>query len=468
MNKFRLYHMMKRFSILTLGCKVNQYESQQIRQLIERFGLTHVHVTESPDLVVVNTCCVTHTASAKSRQFLRQALRQQPTAVVICGCLPRVTTDELTVTGKNVHVVKDPRDLASTLSLLVGTPSTTPNPEHPRLSNHSAIRAETESKVKRKHDLGPPPGLQPLSRFQGHTRAFLKVQDGCDAFCTYCIIPKTRPRVHSKTPDNVIAEARQLVASGHKEIVVTGVHVGSYGQATVHSRHWPTDENGHLPDLLDRLARVPGLARIRLSSLGPAGVTPRLLDVFAEHANIMPHLHLSLQAGSNAILHRMNRPYTADEFRAKVALAKSRLDRPALTTDIIVGFPGETDANFEQTVALAAEAGFAKMHVFPYSPRKGTAAARMQEKVPSKVIKERSQILRDLDRQLQRQFREQFLGETAQVLIEKTQGQPSGRAERYFTVYLDDSAPTPMPDNNTITNVRMESHFRDGLLGTLI
>lgn len=458
--------MMQSFSILTLGCKVNQYESQQIRQLLERLGLTHVHVTESPDLVVVNTCCVTHTASAKSRQFLRRALRQHPGAVVVCGCLPRVATDKLTITGKNVHVIKDPRDLASTLSLLVGNPSTTPNPEHPRLSNHSVIRATTDPKVKRKNDLGPPPELQPLAQFQGHLRAFLKIQDGCDAFCTYCIIPKTRPRVHSKSPDNVVAEAHGLVAAEHKEIVVTGIHVGAYGHTTVHRRHWPSDENEHLPALLDRLARVPGLARIRLSSLDPAGVTPRLLDVFAEHPNLMPHLHLSLQSGSDAILRRMNRPYSADEFRVKVALAKSRLDRPALTTDIIVGFPSETDADFEQTVALATEVGFAKMHVFPYSPRKGTAAARMQEKVPFEVMKERSKILRDLDRQLQHQFREQFLGETAQVLIETAKGRPSGRAERYFTVYLDES--TPRPDNNTIANIRMESHFRDGLLGTLI
>jgi threonylcarbamoyladenosine tRNA methylthiotransferase MtaB len=457
--------MMNSFSILTLGCKVNQYESQQIRQLIERFGLIQVDVTARPDLVVINTCCVTHTASAKSRQFLRQAQRHRPAAIVVCGCLPSASTDELTVTGENIHVVKDQRDLASTLSLLVGAPSATPNATHPRLSDHSAIRAETEPKVKCKNDLCPPPELQPLARFQGHTRAFLKIQDGCDAFCTYCIIPKTRPRVHSKLPDNAVAEAHGLVAAGHKEIVVTGVHVGAYGQTTVRRRHWPHLDSAHLSDLLDRLARVPGLARIRLSSLDPADVTARLLDVFAEHSNIMSHLHLSLQAGSDAVLHRMNRPYTANEFRAKIDSAESRLDRPALTTDIIVGFPGETDADFEQTVALARAVGFAKMHVFPYSPRKGTAAARMQDKVPSAVIKERSKILRDLDQKLQHRFRDQFLGETAQVLIESTDGHPHGRAERYFTVYLDDSG--PRPDNNTIATVKMNSHFRDGLLATL-
>jgi len=457
--------MIKSFSILTLGCKVNQYESQQIRELIERCGLIHVDVTAGPDLVVVNTCCVTHTASAKSRQFVRQAQRRGPQAIVVCGCLPTVATDELSITGENVHIVKDPRDLASTLNLLVGAPSTAPNAIHPRSSDHTAIRAESDPKVKYKHDLCAPPELQPLSRFQGHTRAFLKIQDGCDAFCTYCIIPKTRPRVHSKLPDDVVAEASGLVAAGHKEIVVTGVHIGAYGQTTVRRRHWPHLESAHLPDLLDRLAGLAGLARIRLSSLDPADVTPRLLDVLVEHANIMPHLHLSLQSGADAVLRRMNRPYTADEFRAKVELIQSKLDRPALTTDIIVGFPGETDADFEQTVALASSVGFAKMHVFPYSPRQGTAAARMPNKVPAQVIKERARILRDLDRQLQRRFRSQFLGETAQVLIEGQAPRPHGRAERYFTVYLDPSS--PKPDNNTIVNTTLQSHHRDGLRATL-
>lgn len=455
---------MRCFSILTLGCKVNQYESQQIRELLERFGLTQVDVTASPDIVVINTCCVTHTASAKSRQLLRQARRHHPAAVVFCGCLPTVATDELPAPEKNLHIVKDARDLASTLRLLVGHPATTPNSESPRRPNHSAIRAETEPKVKPKHNLRLPPDLQPLSHFQGHTRAFLKIQDGCDAFCTYCIIPKTRPYVRSKLPDNVVDEAEHLVASGHKEIVVTGVHVGAYGQDTVRRRHWPAPENPHLPALLDRLARIPGLIRIRLSSLDPADVTTKLLDVFAEHDNLLPHLHLSLQSGADAVLRRMNRPYTAADFRAKVDLIASRLDRPALTTDIIVGFPAETDADFARTVALAEDVGFAKMHVFPFSPRTGTAATKMQGKVSSAVIKERGQILRDLDRRLQHRYRDQFLGETAQVLIESTNGRPHGRAERYFMVYLDD--PALKPDNNTIVTAKIKTHFQDGLLAT--
>lgn len=456
---------MKSFSILTLGCKVNQYESQQIRELLERFDLVQVDVTSSPDLVVINTCCVTHTASAKSRHLLCQAQRHHPAAVVVCGCLPKAHIDELTATTENVRVVRDSCDLASALSLLVSTHSTTPDSESPEPSGDPFIRAQAEPKVKCKNDLCPPTELQPLARFQGHARAFLKIQDGCDAFCTYCIIPKARPRVHSKPPDNVLAEAAALVAAGHREIVLTGIHIGAYGQTTVRRRHWAGPENSHLPEILRRLIDVPGLARIRLSSLDPADVTSGLLDVLAEHDNIMPHLHLSLQSGSDGILRRMARPYTADEFRGKVDMIRSRLDRPAITTDIIVGFPSETDADFQQTFDLAQEVGFAKMHVFPFSPRAGTAAARTQGKVASEVVKERSAVLRELDQQLQRHFREQFLGQTAQVLIEANEGRPAGRAERYFMVYLGDRSKA---DNNEIVSVKIEKSLHDGVVGTLI
>jgi threonylcarbamoyladenosine tRNA methylthiotransferase MtaB len=463
--------MMQTFSILTRGCKVNQYESQQIRQLLETFGLTEVDATQQPQLVVINTCCVTHIASAKSRQLMHQAQKHNPQAVVVCGCLPTVQTDELKVTGENVHVVKDRCDLAAALSRLVNTESTTPYSDGPEQADDAPIKAKNDSKVKGKKDLYPPEELPLLTSFRHHTRAFLKIQDGCDAFCTYCIIPKARPDVRSKMPEKVLAEATALVAAGHKEIVITGVHIGAYGQNTVRRRHWPTEENPHLPDLLDKVAQIPGLARIRLSSLYPADVTPALLDVFCAHFNLMPHLHLSLQSGSDNVLRRMARPYKSDDFRAKVALVRSRLDRPAITTDIIVGFPGETDADFDQTVALAQEVAFAKMHVFAFSPRNGTAAARMQPQMPPEVTKERSRILRDLDRDLQSRFRSQFLGETAQVLIESTNGHRTGRAERYFTVQVVDNRSYELPEscrsyNNEIITVRIEKNARDTALGT--
>ncbi|MEN6428714.1 MAG: tRNA (N(6)-L-threonylcarbamoyladenosine(37)-C(2))-methylthiotransferase MtaB [Phycisphaerales bacterium] len=429
--------MLNSFAILTLGCKVNQYESQQIRQLLESSGLRLVDLANSPELVVVNSCCVTHTASAKSRHLLHQAGKRNPQAIVFCGCLPAAQTDELTAVGENIHVVKNRCELAAILRRLARTESTTPSSNIQIHPSTTSITPQNDAKVKSKNDLHQSQDLPPLASFHGQTRAFLKIQDGCDGPCLYCIIPTARPVVRFKNTEEILTEATALVAAGHKEIVLTGVHIGAYGQATARRRRWETEENPHLSALLSQVSQVPNLARIRLSSLDPADVTPRLLDVFCAHPNIMPHLHLSLQSGSNAVLRRMARPYTADEFRAKVALVKSRLDRPAITTDIIVGFPGETDAEFEETVALAQEVGFAKMHVFAFSPRKGTAAATMRPRIAPAIIKARSKILRDLDQDLQCHFRAQFLGETAQVLIEENaDGSPAGRAERYFEVRI--------------------------------
>jgi threonylcarbamoyladenosine tRNA methylthiotransferase MtaB len=475
--------MLHNFAIFTLGCKVNQYESQQIRQLLETFGLTQVDAAQSPQLVVINTCCVTRTASAKSRHLINQAQKNGPEAVVICGCLPAVETDELKAIGENVHVVKNRCDLAATLSRLVRTESTAPNSA--RLAPASAgvtslphrhptdtfIRPESDSKVKCERDLCRSEELPPLTSFQSQTRAFLKIQDGCDAFCSYCIIPTARPTVRFKKPEEILAEATALVSAGHKEIVLTGVHIGSYGQTTARRRKWPTEENPHLPALLDKVALIPGLARVRLSSLDPADVTPALLDVFSKHPNLMPHLHLSLQSGSDNVLRRMARPYTAGEFRAKVALIRSCLDRPAITTDIIVGFPGETDADFDQTVALAKEVAFAKMHVFVFSSRKGTAAAKMQPKVPSEIKKARSKVLRDLDLALQSHFRSQFIGETAQILIETTNAHPIGRAERYFEVEVVDRShsshrSTKSYSPGDIVAARLEENTTGSILAT--
>ncbi len=471
--------MLRSFAILTLGCKVNQYESQQIRQLLETFGLAQADPADTPQLVIVNTCCVTHTASAKSRHLLNQAQKHGPQAIVICGCLPTVETDELKALGENVHVVKNRCDLVATLSRLVHTESTAP--DSARLTPASAgvtsppylhptdalIRPESDAKVKCEKDLWPSDELPPLTSFHGQTRAFLKIQDGCDAFCSYCIIPTARPVVRYKNSEEILSEASALVTAGHREIVLTGVHIGSYGQNTARRRRWPTSENPHLPALLDQVAQIPGLARIRLSSLDPADVTPTLLDVFCAHPNLMPHLHLPLQSGSDAVLRRMARPYTADDFRAKVALIRSRLDRPAITTDIIVGFPGETDADFDKTVALAKEVAFAKMHVFVFSARKGTAAARMQPNVPAEVKKARSRILRDLDTILQGQFRSQFLGETAQVLIESTNGHAGGRAERYFEVEIADR-PNGTYSAGDLVTTRLEEDAANSVLATAI
>jgi len=465
-QRLTLYPM-QNFSIETLGCKVNQYESQQIRELLERLGLQQVKAADRPDLVVVNTCCVTHTASAKSRQHIRKAQRTNPAGVIIvCGCLPIAHACELNGFDENIHLIRQREDLAARLCRIIASRSTILNHQSSRNYPNNTIKSENGRKVKCKNRLPFRPALEQIRSFQGHTRAFLKVQDGCDGHCTYCIIPHARPNVHSKPLDAALQEARALVAAGHKEIVLTGVCLGAYGQDTVRRVDWPNQHNDKLADLLDEMANIPNLERIRLSSLDPADVTPRLLETFARHPNIMPHLHLSLQSGSTAILRRMCRGYTAEDFLQKVEQIKRNLDRPAITTEIIVGFPGETDADFQQTVDVAKQVGFAKMHIFCFSPRKGTAAAKMGNAVHSRVIKQRSKILRELDPKLQRDFQQQFIGETVTVLLESGGRQPSGRCERYFMVYLD--GPAQGLQKNDLVKVRLLQNSKNGLTGKIV
>ncbi len=430
---------MKTFAIKNLGCKVNQYESQQIRELLERLGLDQVEMSEKPGLVVVNTCCVTHTASAKSRQYVRKAQKLSSDAVIIVsGCLPTVQIGELNDLGeKNVHPIRHRETIAAILSQIVNGKAATSGSKSLQSGQNIIIKTENALKTKHQKELANQPKLTQLTSFKGQTRAYLKVQDGCDGCCSYCIIPKTRPFVRSKPAEVALQEAQALVEAGHREIVVTGIFLGAYGQKSVRRKYCDKKQKDKLADLLEKLVEIRNLARIRLSSLEPADVTPQLLDTFCKHRNIMPHLHLSLQSGSNAVLKKMCRQYTANEFIRTVELIKFRLDRPAITADIIVGFPGETDADFQQTVDLAKEAGFAKMHVFSFSLRKGTAAARMQEMIDNRVIKRRSQILRDLDIELGYEFREQFVGGTDTILTENSDGQPCGRSERYFMVYLE-------------------------------
>ena len=470
---------MKTFAINTLGCKINQYEIQQIRELLERFGLEQVENKKLPDLVVVHTCCVTQSASAKSRQQINKAKKLSPDAViVVSGCLPIVQTDELNLDNseKNIHLIKHRQDIATTLRQIVNGQNADSN--HQNLDN-SVIIAENLIEIKGNLPKQPKQpevteissevtgieqvDLEGLKAFKGHTRAFLKVQDGCDGFCSYCIIPQARPKLSSKSETAILQEAQSLVAAGHKEIVVTGVFLGAYGQGTVRRKKWDDNKNDRLAVLLEKLAKVDGLERIRLSSLEPADVTGRLLDVFCANRNIMPHLHLSLQSGSDRILRKMCRQYSAGEFLERISMIKDRLDRPAITTDFIVGFPGEGEGDFEKTVELAREVGFAKMHVFSFSARKGTSAALMQDTVNNKVIKRRSQILHELDIELQSKFREQFIGERARILIEKAGEQASGRSERYFVTYINNDEKRVR--KGEVIEVRLVENREDRIVG---
>lgn len=442
---------MRTFSIYTLGCKVNQYESQQIAQLLEELGLSAAVPGEKPDLAVINTCCVTGTASAKSRQYIQRALKANPAGIrVVCGCLPAMNSRESPpCDGDNVHIIGSRDDLAQRIAQII-------------IGHNPLIKAKNGLKIKdRMAKFAKYPKLPKLSSFKGHTRAFLKVQDGCDGLCTYCIVPKVRPDVQSKPMEDAIEEAKALVTAGHKEIVVTGVNLGAYGQKSVrkteyrgqntprqsfaassqnfdYAKHQTAAGSSlrcEIADLLEELARIPSLLRIRMSSLEPGDISEELLDVFCSHPNIMPHIHLSVQSGASATLKRMCRQYDAEELRAKIELIKQRLDRPAITADIIVGFPGETAEDFQETVELSKWAGFSKIHVFPFSVRTGTAAAKLKDRLPADVIKKRAQILRKVSDELGRKFVEQFVGETCEVLLEDTKPM-SGRCERYFVVQI--------------------------------
>lgn len=459
---------MKTFSINTLGCKVNQYESQQIRELLEQLGLIHLETPEEkPDLLIINTCCVTQSASAKSRQYIRKAQKQSSnTAIAVCGCLPAVQTGELDNFGKDIRIIRHRQTLAETLCQMVKKKSNASGSKSLKNGSDSYIKAKNSLKIKYKNKLPNLPKLSEITSFKGHTRAFLKVQDGCDGYCTYCIIPKTRPFVHSKPLEVVLQEAKALVEAGHKEIVITGIFLGSFGQKTVKRKNWPSQKNNKLPKLLEKLAEIPNLLRIRLSSLEPADITPQLLDVLCQYPNIMPHLHLSLQSGSNHILKKMCRQYTADEFKEKIELIKSRLDRPAITADIIVGFPGETNADFQATADLAKQTGFAKMHVFSFSPRKGTAAASLRDSVNNRTIKKRSQILHELDAELSYKFRQRFVGQTATILTETCNGQTAGHSERYFIVYLKKT--NQNHQKNQLLKVKLIKNTNNGVIAELI
>ena len=417
---------MRTFAIDTLGCKVNQYESQQIRELLERLGLSCCENADKADLVIINTCCVTHTASAKSRKYIRQAQRLSRGAIIIaCGCLPTIQTDELGTFNENVRIITNRHNLAADLTRIVNGETAV----------DTAIKTDSRSEIHHKTDSANQPQLPPITAFKGHTRAFLKVQDGCDGCCSYCIVPKTRPIVQSREPADVLEEAQALVKAGHKEIVITGVFLGAYGQPTVRRKDWPSGENEALAGLLEKMAQVPDLKRIRLSSLEPADVTERLLNVMKSFPNIMPHLHLSLQSGSDAILKRMNRQYTVKDFLKAIENINLQLDRPAITADIIVGFPGETVQDFAQDLAVAKLAGFSKIHIFPFSKRGGTTAEKMQGSINKEVVTQRVLALRKLEKRLADKFRKQFIGEIMEVLVEN-EVKKIGRCERYYEIAI--------------------------------
>ncbi len=336
--------------LVTLGCKVNQYETQYAREMLELNGYREAADGEPADLCLVNTCTVTHEADAKGRQAIRRLAHDNPgAAIVVMGCF----------------ATRDPQTVA-------------------RLPGVTKVITDKERLAESLREFGVTAVPAAITRFDGHQRAFVKVQDGCQLNCSYCIIPHVRPVLRSRPPEDIVAEVRGLVEHGCQEIVLTGVHLGHYGIDL--SRGRPMDRWRRLWHLLEQLAGLKGDFRIRLSSLEAAEVRDDLVRVLAGHPRICPHLHLSLQSGSDRILSAMKRRYRRAGFLERCRRLRAALDEPAFTTDVIIGFPGETEADFADTCSLVREAGFCKLHIFSFSPRLGTPAAALPGAPPPQIV----------------------------------------------------------------------------------
>jgi threonylcarbamoyladenosine tRNA methylthiotransferase MtaB len=464
--------MSGKYLLATFGCKVSQYESQELREVLESAGFKPAGPNEVPDLAVINTCAVTAEALRKGRQAVRRFARQGRTSVVVVGCGATAEADRFrrisNVSAVWGHEVSVPSELRQFVQdrwnpTMLDPPVRTlthnevsVDPNHDRRTPSPNPVNGTRAALP--HDLAtndsvrtlpivnsPDVLLGRIDRFAGHQRAFLKVQDGCDAFCTYCIIPRLRPMVRSKPMELVAAEAQQLVSSGHQEITLTGIFLGAYGRETALRRRFATKVSP-LAELVDRVSRVEGLERLRLSSLEPGDVDDSLLDVLANRPACVPHLHLPLQSGSAQILRRMNRQYTVDSYLDMITEVRRRLDRPAITTDVIVGFPGETDADWEASVTVARASRFLKIHAFPFSPRDGTAAARWrQDFIDHQRVRNRLAHLAEVERECSMEYRRSLLGMRERVIIEtgseswSPNGDPTplhGRADRYVDIHF--------------------------------
>jgi threonylcarbamoyladenosine tRNA methylthiotransferase MtaB len=394
---------------LTLGCKVNQYETEYVREGLIGIGYEDAAEDQSAELCIVNTCTVTAEGDSKSRQAIRRLARRNPGAkIVVMGCYATRAPAEVAALPGVSQVLTDKRELPDLLGRFGVT--------------------------------DVPTGI---SGFGRRHRAYVKVQDGCMLRCSFCIIPYVRPQLASRPMQHILDEVRRLVERGYREVVLTGIHLGHYGVDW--NRHEPKSRWIRLSDLVRRTAELPGDFRVRLSSIEATEVTRELIEAMAEHPEkVAPHLHVSMQSGSDAVLRRMRRRWGSRRFIDRCRLVQEQLDRPAITTDIIVGFPGETDAEFQETIDAARAVGFSKIHIFPFSARRGTPAATMPNQVPKDLQQERRRELATVEAQLRDDYYRTLIGQRLRVLVE-TKAEDEGRSAdktwlgtscRYATVEL--------------------------------
>ena len=385
----------RRAAFLTLGCKVNQYETDAMEEILEKNGYDIVSFKETADVYIINTCSVTNMADRKSRQMIHRAKKNNPDAVIVAaGCYVQAAEKEMA--EKNMADILVGNNKKKDLIAI--------------LDEHFAKIEEKEPQVEL-IDIAHTHEYEEMrvSRQAEHTRANVKVQDGCNQFCSYCIIPYARGRVRSRKMEDVLAEVHTLASNGYQEIVLTGIHLSSYG----------IDTGENLLELIRAVHQVEGILRIRLGSLEPRIITREFAEGIAALPKMCPHFHLSLQSGCNTTLKRMNRRYTAEEYYEKCELLREVFDHPALTTDVIVGFPGETEEEFRESKAFLEKVNFYETHIFKYSRRQGTKAAEMKDQVPEPVKTERSNQLIALGKVNKKAFEDRLIGQTVEVLMEE-------------------------------------------------
>jgi len=430
----------RRVALTSLGCKVNQNELEALKGMFQQAGYEIVPFEESADVYVIHTCTVTHLSDRKSRKLIRRATRQNPEAIVaVTGCYSQVAPEEvLKIPG--VDVVVGTRDRGRLVELV-----------------EEARRTGRTINAVSPHEKGEPFEELPLLQ-TSRSRAFVKIQEGCEEFCTYCIVPYARGPLRSRAPEAIIAEIRELVAAGYQEIVLTGVHVGAYGR-----------ERGDidLEGLLKLVVAIPGLGRVRVSSVDPPDFTPGLIAILTGSEKICSHYHIPLQSGDDWILRRMGRRYTVKQYLDLISSLRQGRPRAAITTDIIVGFPGEKEEHFQHTLEIVKEVGFARVHVFPYSPRAHTPAALMPEQVPAEVKKERVDRLLALARELAEEYAKGFVGETLETLVEEEMPESPGFFEGHTENYLLVSFSASEPLTGRLVPVKILEYRKGRLWGQL-
>ena len=443
---------MKKAALHNLGCKVNAYETEAMQEMLEKAGYEIVPFREGADIYIINTCTVTNIADRKSRQMLHRARKMNPDAVVVAaGCYvqaqnTRENTDPcIDIVLGNNHK----KDLIKVLKEYEAEKAAQ------KESADAAEKSDVRKNIQDIEEIGQTKEYEKLhlTKPGEHTRAYIKVQDGCNQFCTYCIIPYVRGRVRSRTVEDVLDEVRTLAGNGYQEVVLTGIHLSSYGI--------DFDGNRHLLSLIQAVHQIEGIRRIRLGSLEPGIITDEFARALSDLPKMCPHFHLSLQSGCDDTLKRMNRRYTSEEYYEKCCILRRYFDNPALTTDVIVGFPGETEEEFQKSRDFVDKVDFYETHIFKYSRREGTRAAAMENQVSEQEKARRSAVLIELGEKKRKAYEQSFLGKEVEVLVEEEaliQGKPmqTGHTKEYIRIAFEGDKSL----KNTIVKVRVDNDLQ--------